>query len=199
MPRLAGNLRLHDDRRMDDITILIERAQTGNTAAVEALFAALYPDLRRMARARLVGNQRHTLLDTTSLVHECFLKMVSSQRLRTDEPGPFMAYASRVMRSVIIDFARERLTERRGGGEEHLQLNTTLSERISHAEEEILDVHIALEQLASTEPRLAQIVEMRYFGGLNDLQIAQALTLTDRTVRRDWHKARAMLAAVMLS
>lgn len=182
---------------MGDITVLIEQAETGHTAAVEALFAALYPDLRHMARARLVGHQRHTLLDTTSLVHECFLKLVSSQRLRADEPGLFMAYASRVMRSVIVDFARERLTERRGGGEQHLQLDTTLSERVSHAEEEVLDVHSALEQLASAEPRLAQIVEMRYFGGLNDLQIAQALALTDRTVRRDWHKARAMLAAVM--
>lgn len=184
---------------MADITALIERAQAGEADAFEQLFVALYPDLRKMARARLFGHQRNTLLDTTALVHECFLKMVNSQRLRTQESAQFMGYASRVMRSVVVDFARERLTERRGGGEQHVPLDTTLSEQIGTAEEEVLDVHHALEQLASAEPRLARVVEMRYFGGMNDQQIADVLSLTDRTVRRDWEKARAMLAAVIRS
>jgi RNA polymerase sigma factor (TIGR02999 family) len=180
-----------------DITELLQQAQAGDTGAVERLFEALYPDLRRIARARLSGHQRHTLLDTTALVHECYLKFAGTQRLQPQDRRHFLAYASRAMRSVIVDFARERLAERRGGGQEHVPLGTTMSDRLSNPEEEILDVHGALEQLALAEPRLAQVVEMRYFGGLTEAEIADALEVTDRTVRRDWDKARLMLAAAL--
>ncbi len=182
---------------MGDITVLIQQAQAGDADAAAQLFEQLYPDLRRVARARLAGHQRNTLLDTTALVHECFLKLHQAQRLQNADRRHFMAYASRAMRSVIVDFARERLAERRGGGQEHVPIDTTMAERIGNAEDEILDVHAALEQLAAVEPRLAQVVEMRYFGGLTEVEIGEALGLTERTVRRDWNKARLLLLALL--
>ena len=180
-----------------DITALIHRAIEGDAGAADDLLRALYPDLRRLARARLSGHQRDVLLDTTALVHECYLKMSAASQLKLADRQHFLRYASRAMRSVIVDLARERQTDRRGGGDAHVPLDTTLADRLGHADEEILDVHAALTELAAAEPRLAQVVELRYFGGMSEVDTAAALGVTERTVRRDWQKARLMLAAVL--
>jgi RNA polymerase sigma factor (TIGR02999 family) len=180
-----------------DITALIHRVIDGDANAADDLLRALYPELRRLARARLSGHQRDVLIDTTALVHECYLKMFAASQLNLADRQHFLRYASRAMRSVIVDLARERQTARRGGGDEHVPLDTTLADRLGHAEEEILDVHAALTELAAAEPRLAQVVELRYFGGMAETDIAIALGVTERTVRRDWQKARLMLAAVL--
>jgi RNA polymerase sigma factor (TIGR02999 family) len=101
------------------------------------------------------------------------------------------------MRSVIVDYARARAAERRGGDAEHLVLDTQLSEQIAAPENDALRVHEAMEVLEQAEPRLAQVAEMRFFGGLSEPEIAQALGLSERTVRRDWEKARLLLIAAM--
>ncbi len=182
---------------MGDITALIARANSGERPAVDAIFEKLYPELRRIAHARLTRHVRNTMLDTTMLVHECYLKFVQAERLNPSDRAHFIAYAATAMRSIIVDFARARSTERRGGDAAHLTLNTQIADSLPAGEDEILGVDEALRDIARLDPRLAQVVEMRYFGGLNDLEIATALGVTDRTVRRDWEKARLLLAAAL--
>jgi RNA polymerase sigma factor (TIGR02999 family) len=108
-----------------------------------------------------------------------------------------MRYAARVMRSVIVDFARKRAAQRRGGGARHESLTLQIADGANAGEREIMRVHDALEELAKLDPRMAQVVEMRYFGGMNEPEIAQALEVTERTVRRDWAKARLWLAEAL--
>lgn len=176
-----------------ELTDLLRRAQLGDGEAADAVFAATYPELRRLARARLRGTGRHTLLDTTSLVHESYLRFVAARRLGLQDRVQFMRYAGRVMRSVIVDFARRRRALRRGGGAVRVDSPLERREGARGGEAEILGVHEALDELGKLDPRMALVVEMRYFGGMSEGEIAEALAVTDRTVRRDWEKARLWL------
>jgi RNA polymerase sigma factor (TIGR02999 family) len=166
------------------------------SAAVPGLSEQAYRQLRVIARARLRDGGRETLLDTTALVHEAYLRIAGSSAaagLGSAEQRSFLAYASRTMRSVIVDFARRRQSERHGGDALIITLTGTLPERQPAAADDIVRVHEALEELAAIDARLAQVVEMRYFAGLSETQIAQALDISERTVRRDWEKARLLL------
>jgi RNA polymerase sigma factor (TIGR02999 family) len=180
-----------DDR--ENLTDLIHRAGKGDVGAADRLFAATYADLRKLARMRLAAGGRNTLLDTSSLVHESFLRFAASGRLHLEDRVHFLRWAGHVMRSVIVDFARRRAAVRRGGGTAHLALTPGLADGRTGSAEEILWVHDALDEIAALDARLAQVVELRYFGGLTDREIAQALGVTDRTVRRDWQKAQLLL------
>jgi RNA polymerase sigma factor (TIGR02999 family) len=184
---------------MGQITELLVRIQAGDAAARDALFVASYDELRRLARSRLRDGGRNTVLETTSLVHESYLRFLRAGELRAEDRRGFFAYASRVMRSVIIDSARERLAERRGGDLQALTLSTELVADLPDGEETILKVHEALEVLAQADARLAQVVEMRYFGGYSEREIAETLEVTERTVQRDWEKARLILGAALKS
>lgn len=166
----------------------------GDAPGVDALFDATYRELRQLARARLRGGGRNTLLDTTALVHETFLKLAANHEVRFPDRARFLVYAGRVMRSIIVDFARQRLAERRGGDAAHVTFSTQLVDGRVAGEEEIVRVHEALDHLAKVDERMAKVVEMRYFGGLTETEIAEALGVTDRTVRRDWEQARLFLA-----
>jgi RNA polymerase sigma factor (TIGR02999 family) len=176
------------------ITDLIGRAQAGDGAAFEAIFRIAYDDLRELASKRLRAGGRDVLLDTTSLVHESFLRFTQAGRLNASSRAHFLNYAGRVMRSVIVDFARERLAQRRGGDALHVTLDTAVSNSTSTGEEEVLRVHAALEELAQLDEKLARVVELRYFGGLSEADIAESLGIHVRTVRRHWEKARLLLA-----
>jgi RNA polymerase sigma factor (TIGR02999 family) len=184
---------------MGQITELLIRMQDGDTGARDALFAAAYDELRKLARSRLRDGGRNTVLGTTSLVHESYLRFVRAGELRAEDRRSFFAYASRVMRSVIIDSARERLAERRGGDLQALTLSTELISDLPDGEETIIKVHEALEVLAQADARLAQVVEMRYFGGYSEREIAETLQVNERTVQRDWEKARMILGAALKS
>jgi RNA polymerase sigma factor (TIGR02999 family) len=177
------------------LTQLIHRAQAGDREAVDALYSATYADLARLARARLRVGRRHTLLDTGSLVHESYIRFAEASHLRLQDRVHFMRWAVTVMRSVIVDFARRRVAQRRGGGAARVTLDVehAPAPAASAGEEEILGVHQALERIAILDPRLTQVVEMRYFGGMTEPEIAEALSVTERTVRRDWQKARLLL------
>jgi len=179
-----------------DLTDLLHRAQRCDSEAADALFAATYRDLRRLARARLRAGGRSTLLDTTGLVHESYLRFAGARSLQLEDRAHFMRYAGRVMRSVIVDFARRRNAGRRGGVA-HVHLTLRTGDGVTTGGKEILRVHEALEGLAKLDARMAQVVEMRYFGGMSELEIAEALAVTDRTVRRDWEKARLWLAEAL--
>jgi RNA polymerase sigma factor (TIGR02999 family) len=181
-------------KAMGDITELLHRVRDGDHAALDRLFAQLYPELRRLAHARLAAGGRHTMLETAVLVNECYLKFSQSGRLGLNDRAHFLAYAARAMRSIIVDFARGRLRQRRGGDAPHTSLDTGLMDGLPTGDGEIVAVHEALDALAQREPRLAQVVEMRYYGGLSEQEIADALGLTERTVRRDWENARLLLA-----
>jgi RNA polymerase sigma factor (TIGR02999 family) len=182
---------------MAEITQLLQQAQAGDASAREALFAAAYPVLERLARARLRDGGRNTLLDTRGLVHESYIRYVRSGALRAEDRRAFFAFASQVMRSVIVSSARERAAEKRGAGRRPLTLWTDVADPLPAGEDEILRVHEALDSLDHVDARLAQVVQMRYFGGYSEQEIAETLDVTERTVQRLWVKARLMLLAAM--
>jgi RNA polymerase sigma factor (TIGR02999 family) len=138
-----------------------------------------------------------TSLDTTALVHECYLRLVRLGQLQTPDRSHFLGYAARVMRSIVVDFVRQRLAKRRGGDELRVTLGTDIRDSTAVSEEEIMQVDEALEELAVLDPRLVQIVEMRYFAGFTVEQIAESRGVTTRTIRRDWEKARLLLYAAL--
>jgi RNA polymerase sigma factor (TIGR02999 family) len=179
------------------LTVLLSRMKQGDPVARDALFAAAYPQLRRLAHARLYGGGRNTVLDTTALVHESYLRLVQASELNIDDRRAFFAYASQVMRSVIVDSARARLAERRGGDARKITLTPDLSPAFGQQEQDIVQVHEALQELGQADPRAAQMVEMRYFGGYSVREIAETLDVTERTVQRDWEKARMLLRVIL--
>jgi RNA polymerase sigma factor (TIGR02999 family) len=164
--------------------------------STQELFAALYQDIRRLAHARLRRNEPITLLDTTSLVHETFLRIVKTGRVEAVERPRFLAYAAQVMRSIIVDSVRQRHADRRGGDNEKAPLDAAAG-AVSSAEDEVLRVSEALDELSEIDERLVKIVEMRYFGGFTEEDIALVLGVTERTVRRDWQKARLLLSLAL--
>ena len=167
-----------------------------NHEGPEQLFSALYEELRRLAHARLQRSEPLTLLDTTSLVHETYLRVLKAGPVDISERPRFMAYAARVMRSIIVDFIRQRHAERRGGDDPRVSLDTAAGSIPTDAQE-VLRVSEALDELAQVDERLAKIVEMRYFAGFTEQDIAAALGINVRTVRRDWQKARLLLSIVL--
>ncbi len=190
-----GNLANMGEPAASDLAELVSGARSGDGQALARLFEILYDDLRRVARARLRGGAPITLLNTTGLVHESYERLAGLDRLDVSTRAHFMAYASRAMRSVIVDAARQRNAERRGGGAAHVTLTTDMGESLSDNQPDVLRVHEAVDELAHIEPRLAQVVEMRHFGGLEYDEIAEALGVSKRTVERDWERARSFLYA----
>lgn len=179
---------------MQAITQLLQSARQGDRAAADQVVAQLYGDLQRLARRHVRQAGHLTLLDTTALVHEAWMRLAGSQGADFPDRRHFLAYAAQAMRSVVIDLVRARQAERRGGGQQHLTLDTAIADQIPQGDDDLLRVHEALDELAQVEPRLAQVVEMRYFAGLREQEIAEALGVTERTVQRDWQKARLFLS-----
>lgn len=178
---------------MAQITQLLERMHAGDAGARQLVFAAAYDELHRLARARLREGGRSAVLETTSLVHECYLRFVQAGKLRAEDRRAFFAYVSQVMRSVILNGVRERQAECRGGDAPQITLSTQIEANLSNDDETILKVNEALEVLEQVDSRLALVAQMRYFGGYSEREIAEALDVTERTVRRDWQRARLIL------
>ena len=163
----------------------------------DALFGALYPQLRRIAHGQLRRNQPITLLDTTGLVHEAWLRVAEGQGLPTGDRGHFLGCAARVMRFIVIDFVRQRHAQRRGGDAVHVTLDTGIGDTATLHDEQLLRLNDALEELAQVDDRLVKVIEMRCFAGLSEIQIGEALGVTVRTVRRQWQRARLLLHAAL--
>ena len=181
-----------------EITVLLDAAHGGDRGAMDRVLATLYQELHSMARRQLVGQHGHTL-DATALVHEAYLKLIGrgAGAAQFDDRAHFFAYAASAMRSVVVDYARQRLAQKRGGD---LHRVTDLPEDIEgglRLDEDMLGLDTALTRLAAVDERLAQVVEMRYFAGLSELEIAALLKRSERSVRRDWQKARLFLLAAM--
>lgn len=181
---------------MGELTELLQSARQGTAGAVDRLFELMYSELRQIAHAKLRHGAGAVPLNTTALVHESYLRLIKLQQLRVEDRSHFLAYAARVMRSVVVDLVREARADRRGGDMAWVTLDTAALNAAPAAEgDEILRVHEALEELAAIDERLVRVVEMRYFVGLEMDDIAQALGVGKRTVERDWEKARSFLYA----
>jgi RNA polymerase sigma factor (TIGR02999 family) len=182
---------------MTEITTLLHAANAGDSHAADQVVSLLYGELHRLARSRLRRAGELTLLDTTALVHESYLRIQQAGKLDFADRRHFLAYAAKAMRTIAIDIARARQAERRGGEALHVTLNTELGDSVASQEDEMLRVHEALDELMDVDERLGQVVEMRYFGGLTEAEIAECLGVTERTVQRDWQKARLFLSMAL--
>jgi RNA polymerase sigma factor (TIGR02999 family) len=179
------------------LTELLQQLHAGNLQARDTLFAAAYSELHRLARSRLRDGGRNAVLDTRSLVHESYLRFVDAGKLRAEDRRAFFAYASQVMRSVILNSVREHIAQKRGGDWRPLTLSTDLPVNADDDERTIIRVHEALELLEKADPRLGLVAQMRYFGGYSEQEIAETLDVSERTVRRDWERARLILAELL--
>ncbi len=175
-----------------EMTQLLRRAAGGDAAARELLYAEVYDELHRLARAQRRRWEGDYTLGTSALVHEAFLRLDRSGARSWADRHHFFAVASRAMRQVLLDYAKERTAQKRGGGAEVVSLSDTevMSPEVA---EEVLALHEALERLAGFDERSARVVELRFFGGLTLEQTADALGTSVATVRRDWSWARAWL------
>lgn len=176
-----------------DVTELLLAYGHGDRGAFDRLLPLVYQDLRRIARRQLGRNSNSDrILDTTSLVHESYLKLVDQTRVEWQNRGHFLGVAAHAMRQVVIDYARRRKAAKRGGG----AIQTTIEEghiAIDSQADWLLSLDQALSRLEQHNPRLARIVECRFFAGLSEEETAKALEISLRTAQRDWMKARAWL------
>ena len=179
-------------------TALVLRAAGGDADAMRALFTSLYPDLKRLARVRLAQVGGVTGLNATALVHEGFMRMAEREGLRGQTRLQFFAYIGKVLRSVVIDFVRERDAAKRGGGVTLLTMSHADAEPAPWMEAtDLIDLDRGLEQLRRFDERLYQVVEMHVFSGMSCAEVGKEIGVTERTVNRDLAKAHALLAQVM--
>ena len=166
--------------------------RSGRRDTLDGLMPVVYDHLRSIARRQLAMREQGATLSTTGLVHEAYLKLVDQSRVAFRDRAHFFALASLAMRHVLVDRARARLTQKRDGGLRRVTLD---SDQIPGDDqpEALLELNDAVERLAAVEPRLARVVECRFFGGLSEEETAEALDVTTRTVQRDWAKAKMLL------
>jgi RNA polymerase sigma-70 factor, ECF subfamily len=175
-----------------EITLLLQRWADGQAEAADELFEALYPELRRLADSRMRSERADHTLQPTALVNEFFLRIARQKHFAWRNRAHFLAVASRAMRRLLIDYARARNSDKRGSGAILLNLQDfAASVQVHHVD--ALEFDELLQRLAAEEPRMAQVTEMRCFGGLTNAEIGEALGIDERTVKRDWEVARAWL------
>jgi len=165
---------------------------TGRRDTLDRLMPEVYEELRVIARRQLSGREGVGTLSTTGLVHEAYLKLVDQSRIAWRDRAHFFALASVAMRHVLVDRARARLAQKREGGLHRITLDSELIAAPDQPDA-MLQLSDAIERLAQVEPRMARVVDCRFFGGMSDEDIAEALEVTTRTVQRDWAKARMLL------
>ncbi|HEY2145333.1 MAG TPA: ECF-type sigma factor [Steroidobacteraceae bacterium] len=174
-----------------DLNILIRSSEGGDAAARQELFTVLYAELHALAQRQLRRNSSLTLSPTT-LLHETYLDMSGRGSVSFPDRARFLAYASRAMRGLIIDYLRSRSAQKRGGAFEITVLPTELP-RGAESDAELQRLSEAVDLLANVDPRLAQVVDLKFFCGLTFAEIAAALDISERTAKRDWEKARILL------
>lgn len=176
---------------MSEITELIGLARQGEKAASERVFVLLYDELHRLAAGQLRGE---VAMRTTSLVHEAYLKLAKHGAIDVNDRGHFFAVAARVMRQIVIDHVRARAAQRRGGDMRIASLDTTAMQAAAQERDaEVLALDNALERLDAVDAPLAALVEMRFYAGLELAEIATVMERSERSLKRDWRRARAFL------
>lgn len=182
---------LHGLDSPESVTRLIADARSGQGAAWDRVYSLLYDDLHRIARSQ-IRQRTFGQISATSLVSEGWLRLVGAQ-VDVESRKHYIALVARAMRYVLMDEVRKGMAAKRGQGQSDVPLDEGIDAGGDFVLEEMIALDAALTRLSAIDPRLGQLVEMRYFGGLDELEIAEALGITDRTVRRDWRKARAFL------
>ncbi len=182
-----------------EITQLLNAAKDGDPAAREALLPHIYRELHVLAHRQLSRGRggKHTLC-TTALVHEAFLRLADQQSVSFEGRAHFLAYCSRVMRSIVVDQARRQASNKHGGQFTRIEWRDDHHDH-SAGPEQVLALDQALDRLKTIDPRLAQVTEMQVFGGLKSAECGLVLGVSERTIKRDWRKARAMLAVLLAS
>jgi RNA polymerase sigma factor (TIGR02999 family) len=171
--------------------VLIEAAEHGNQSAADALFSALYSELHRVAKRELARQGVPVSLSASTLLHQAYIEMAARDETSFPDRARFMAYASRVMRGLIIDHARNRSAQKRGG---QFHITSTTSALDHPADEhQLTRIGEALDELARTDPSLAEIVDMKFFCGFTFVEIAALKDMSERTAQRQWDKARIYL------
>lgn len=178
-----------------DITRLLALARDGEPARMGAVFEALYPELRRLANARMSG--RESTFTPTMLVHELYLRISQGTPLSLADRQHFFAASARAMRWILVEHARHRATEKRGGGQVMVSLDERIPDNSAAAMTTALALDKGLEALEAISPQRRQVVELRYFAGMEFSEIAALLGLSERTIYREWERARAFLQAML--
>ena len=179
-----------------DVTVLLRAWGQGDEAALHELIPLVERELNRIARRCLYGERAHVSVSATALVNEAFLRLVDLERIDWQDRAHFLAMAARLMRRVLVDLARARLADKRGGG----AMRVTFDEALlpdEGREAELIHLHDALETLAAIDARKCAVIELRFFGGLSLEEIAATLNVSSKTVARDWHFAKAWLQREM--
>jgi RNA polymerase sigma-70 factor (ECF subfamily) len=180
------------DLAKGDVTLLLERLAEGDRSAEEVLMSRVYVELHRLAVSRLKSERSGHTLQATALVHEAYIRMCRSDEIKCQNRAHFFCIAAQVMRRIMVDYARRRCAQKRNDGVPAFSLEDVIALDASGTEKAI-EIDDLLNQLAKFSPRQAQVVEMRFYGGLTDEEIALALGKHPRTIRRDWLMARAWL------
>jgi RNA polymerase sigma factor (TIGR02999 family) len=180
-----------------ELTELFDGVKAGDRAALDRLLVLMYDELHQLAHRRLRASVNGQTLNTTGLVHESYLRLLKVGRLEVTDRNHFLVYSAHVMRSIVVDMVRKKSAQRHGGDAFNVTLNTNVADEVSASETQVVRINDALEELSQSDPRLVQVVEMRYFVGLSEDEIAAALGIAVRTVRRDWQKARLLLQAAL--
>jgi RNA polymerase sigma-70 factor (ECF subfamily) len=175
-----------------DVTLLLAEMKRGNSEALPKLIPLVYHELKRIAAHFLQDEREGHTLQPTALVHEAYLRLVG-QKVVWQNRAQFMGVAAQLMRRILVDYARQRVTAKRGGGEIPLELESCQIAGTAEQSEEMLAVDEALSHLAALDPQQARVVELRYFGGMTVEETAEALSIAPRTVKREWAMAKAWL------
>jgi RNA polymerase sigma factor (TIGR02999 family) len=179
-------------RSPHEVTELLLAWSTGDAGALDRLTTLIYQELRRLARHYMAREDPRHTLQATALVHEAYLRLVDSSRVHWRDRAHFFAVSARVMRQILVDFARSRRYQKRGGGLRQVSLDEALLIDPDQGSD-LVALDDALGALAAMDPRKAQVVEMRFFGGLSVPETAEALSVSPDTVMRDWKVARVWL------
>lgn len=175
-----------------DVTRLLQAWGQGDESALEQLMPLVYQELRRLAHRYMAGEQTGQTLQTTALVHEVYLRLIDVKTVDWQDRAHFYALSARMMRRILVDLARSRAYQKRGGGATHVQLDEALTVSTARGSE-LLEVDNALQRLSTVDPRKSQVVELRFFGGLTVEETAVALKVSPETVMRDWRLAKSWL------
>jgi len=178
---------------------VLAELRSGRRDTLDRLMPVVYEQLRLIARHQLAIREHGATLSTTGLVHEAYLKLVDQSRVAWSDRSHFFALASVAMRHILVDRAKARLAQKREGALQRVTLDNELIAADDDRPELLLDINDAVDRLAAVEPRLARVVECRFFGGLTEEETAEALEITTRTVQRDWAKARMLLRRALSS
>ncbi|MBL8521221.1 MAG: sigma-70 family RNA polymerase sigma factor [Betaproteobacteria bacterium] len=181
---------------MSELADALETLDRKAGKELDQAFAANYPDLKRIAHSRISRSGLSGQMQTTALVHDCYVKLADGHAKQFDNRLQFLAYASRTVRSIVLDSIREERAQRRGGGHDIVTLNTNIDAALP-GQLDAETVNTALESLEKIDPALARLTEMRFFAGLTAEEIAEALGTSLRTVQREWAKARALLLTLI--